>query len=221
MSDPIRMTSRERKEYAHAKQVFKELLDDFNARGLLRKGIPQEQRKRLAKMWSLSRQFGWAFNAIFNILGNLERTKSFSARNKDEGIDEQVLTYSFVNQAIGFFLYEIETVFKNSLIFFLENKQGLRKRMEIGKLLKAIKRISPNIGSKLEPLIDLELRNSLAHGAFWFEAGGEVFITPNSHLEKPKNLKLYDFFIRVKKQNIVAQALIEALVGKAKQGYFR
>lgn len=221
MSTPIRMTSRELKEYAHAKQVFKELLDDFNARGLLRKGIPQKQIKRLAKMWGLSRRFGRAYNAIFNILGNLERTKSFFARNKDEGIDEQVLTYSFVNQAIGFFLYEIETVFKTSLLFFLEKKQGLIKRMQIGPLLNAIKNISPNIGTKLKPLIDLELRNSLAHGAFWFEAGGKVFITPNSHLEKTKDLELHEFFIRVKKQNIVAHALIKALVEKVKQGYFR
>lgn len=221
MSDSISMTTKERKEFEDAKQVFEELLHDFNARGLLRKGTPHGQRERLGKMWRQSRQFGQAFNTVFKIFDTADRVKAFAARNKVDGVDEEVLTGSFLNQTIGLFLYDIETVFKTSLIFFLEEKQGISKRMELGRLLKAIKSISPNIGSKLEPLIDLELRNALAHGAFWFEAGGEVYLAQNSHLENPKNLKSHEFLIRVKKQNIIAHAFIEVLMEKVKQGYFK
>jgi len=215
------LTNEERKEFKHSKQVFEELLDDFNARGLLRKGIPRDQRERLARMWAQSRQFAQAFNTIFKIFDTKGKVKAFAARNKVDRVNEEVLTGSLLNQTMGLFLYNIETVFRTSLIFFLEDKQGLKKRMELGKLLNTIKRISPNIGSKLEQLIDLELRNALAHGAFWFEAGGEGYLTQNSHLENPKNLKFYEFLIRGKKQNIVAHAFIEVLMERVKQDYFK
>jgi len=221
MSYTTPMTDRERKEFDHAKQVFEELLDDFDARGLLRKRTPQDQRERLAKMWSQSRQFGQAFNAMFKIFDNVERVKSFASRNNIDGINEDVLTGSLLNQTIGLFLYDVEMVFKTSLIFFLKEKEGLKKRMELGRLLKVIKKISPSIGLKIEPLIDLEIRNALAHGSFWFESGGEAYIAEDSHLENPKNLKFFEFLIRVKKQNIVAHALIEVLLKKVNQGYFR
>jgi len=221
MSDQLHMTDKEQAEFESAKKVFETLLEDFNTRGLLQKGIPRERRERLAKMWRQSRQFALAFNTTFNIFETAERVKSFTERNRVDGIDAQVLTGSFTNQAIGIFLYDIETVFKTSLLFFLKEAHGLTKRMEVGKLLNTIKQISPDIESKLEPLIDLELRNALAHGAVWFEAGGNVYLAPNSYLENIKSLKLHDFYIRIKKQNIVAHAFIEVLLEKAKQGYFK
>lgn len=221
MSYSISLSKVEKKEFAYAKQVFEELLDDFNKKGLLRKGIPHDQRERLTKMWAQSRQFGQAFNTIFRVFDTAEKVKAFAARNKVDGVSEEVLTGSFSNQTMGVFLYNIETVFRTSLIFFLEEKQGLRKRMELGSLLKTIEEISPKIHSKLKPLIDLELRNALAHGAFWFETGGEAYLAQNSYLENPKNLKLHEFLIRIKKQNIVAHAFIEILIEKVNQGYFR
>ena len=221
MSYSAFLTKEERKEFADAKQVFEELLDDLNAKRLLRKGTPHSQRERLSKMWAQSRQFGQAFNANFKIFDSRDHVKAFAAKNKNDGINEEVLTGSFLNQTIGLFLYDIETVLKTSLIFFLEEKQGLKKRMELGNLLTAIKHISPKIWPRFVLLIDLELRNALAHGSFWFEAGGEAYLARNSHLEKPKNIKFHEFLIRVKKTNIIAHAFIETLMEKVKQGYFK
>lgn len=220
MSYSISMTATERDEFSNARQVFSDLLDDFRAQGLLRKGTPKDQRSRLSRMWSQSRQFGQAFNAIFKIFDTAEQVKAFAVRNKVDGIDEEVLTGSLLNQAIGVFLYDIETLFKTSLLFFLVEKQGLKRRMEIGPLVNTIISISPAVGPKLKPLIDLELRNALAHGAFWFESGGEVYMAENSYLDNPKNLKFYQFLIRTKRQNIVAHAFIDTLVEKVNQGYF-
>jgi len=215
------LTGKERKIFRGAKKVFEELLDDFKTKGLLRKGTPHEQIVRLSKMWKQSRQFAQAFNAVFNIFDTASHVRAFATRNKVDGIDEKVLTGSFLNQAMGVFLYDIETLFKTSLIFFLEERQGLRRRMEVGRLLNTIRNISPNIGSKVASLIDIELRNALAHGAFWFESGGEAYLAQNSYLENPKNLKFHEIMIRVKEQNIVAHAFIAALLTKTKQGYFK
>jgi len=213
--------SKEKELFEKAKAVFGELLDDFNAKGLLRKGIPHDQRQRLANMFNQSRQIGQALNAISKIFDSNDHVRSFADKNKADGIDEEVLTGVFLNQATGNLIYNIETLFKTALIFFLQEKQGLRKQMEVGRLIHAIKEISPSIGAKLEPLIDLELRNALAHGAFWFETGGQAYISLDSHLKSPKSMKFAEFMIRVKKQNIVAHAFIEVLVERVRQGYFK
>lgn len=221
MSYSAQLTVKEKREFQQAKQILEELLNDFDKRGLLRKGTPHDQRERLSKMWSQSIQLGKAFNTIFSIFDSAKRVQTFAARNKVDRVDEEVLTGSFLSQTIGLFLYNIETVFRTSLIFFLEEKQGLKKKMELGRLLRTIKRISPKTGTKLESLIDLELRNALAHGAFWFEAGGIGYIARNSHLENPKKISFVDFMIRGKKQNIVALAFVEVLMEKVSQGYFK
>jgi len=214
------LTDVEKKIFDGAKQVFEALLDDFNSKDLLRKGTPTNQRERLSKMWRQSRLFGMAFNTTIKLFMDREKFVAFANKNRDDGFNEQIITDCLLNQYIGMFIYNVETVFRSSLLFFIKEEQGFRKRMELGRLINAVKDISPQLGDDLEKLIDRELRNALAHGAIWFEAGGKVFLADNSHLENPIELRLDEFMIRVKKQNIVAHAFIETLMEKVDQGYF-
>ncbi len=48
----------------------------------------------------------------------------------------------------------------------------------------------------------------------FIESGGKVFLAETSYLENPIELSLYDFMIRVKKQNIVSHAFIDVLLWK-------
>lgn len=72
----------------------------------------------------------------------------------------------------------------------------------------------------LDELLDIKLRNSIAHGTFWFE-GDTVFLAENSHLDEVEKLSLADFWIRTRRINIISHAFIETLIKKAEQGYFR
>lgn len=125
-----------------------------------------------------------------------------------------------LNQSIGVFLYNIETNLKASLLFFLKEGHGFEKRMELGPLIKTIKCVSPQIGGQLENLIDKKLRNALAHGSIWFEAGGKVFLAKDSHLERVEELGIDEFLTRTKIQNIRSMAFTEVLMEKAHAGYF-
>jgi len=214
------LTSVEKDIYDDAKKIFTELLDDFRKRGLLRKGTPQDQRERLAKMWKQSYYLGMAYNVNVNLFKNEEKIISFANRNRDFGFTENIMAFSYYNQIIGIFIIDIETILRTSLLFFLEEKQGIKKRMEIGRLIYTIKKISPNIGKKLEKIVDCNLRNALAHGAILFEPSGDVYLMQNAHLENPIKISLPDFMIRAKKQNIIAHAFIEILMDKVRSGYF-
>lgn len=211
----------ERKTFDKARHVFEDLLVDFEGRHLLRKGTHQDQRERLQKMWRQSRLFGEAFNTTIHLFYDVAKLEAFANRNREDGFTERIIADSLLNQYIGLFIYNIETVFKTSLLFFLKEEQGLEKRMALGKLLATIEDISPPIGVRLEEMVDRELRNALAHGGIWFGDGDKVFLARNSHLENPKEITLYEFMIRVKRQNIVSHAFIEVLMEKVRQGYFR
>jgi len=118
-------------------------------------------------------------------------------------------------------LVYFESVFKTSLLFFLEEEEGITKKMTLGQLLRQIKEISPSIGTRLERMIDTKLRNALAHGTFWFMESGRVFLATNSYLEEVEEITLTEFWIEVRKMSIIGIAFIDTLHQKIKEGYFK
>lgn len=198
--------------------LFEKLIDDLASRKLLRKGIPRDERKKLAALWRNSRLMGEAFNVIFSLFDSQKAIDSFVRKNAKEGITHGVLTYTFATQLFGIAILNFETVFKTSLLFFLKEDAGFNRRMTLGTMMKKLKAVSP-LGQQVESAIDFKLRNSLAHGTFWF-GKGTVFLAENSYLENVQSITLADFMIKIKTQNIVAHAFIEALLNKKKQGYF-
>jgi len=213
------MTLVEKKIFDESVKLFEELLDDFKSKDLLRKGIPHSDREKLVAILKNSRQIGNAFNVVFSIFDSKEKIDSVIEKCTEEGITDNVLTYTFLSQLFGVAMLNFESVFKTSLLFFLKEKSGFHRRMTLGQLIKNIKKVS-TLGQKIEDKIDYELRNSLAHGTFWF-GEGKVFLVENSYLEGVQEIPLHKFFVRVKDQNIVAHAFIQALIGKTEQGYFR
>lgn len=93
--------------------------------------------------------------------------------------------------------------------------------MTLTQLLRAIIKISPTAGKKLRKLIDTNLRNSLAHGTFWFKHGGKVFFAKNSYLQEVKEISLADFMKESKKINVISHAFTNTLGKKIKEGFFK
>jgi len=214
------MTLVEKKIFDESVKLFEELLDDFKSKDLLRKGIPHSDREKLVAILKNSRHNGNAFNVVFSIFESKEKIESIIKKCSEEGITDNVLTYTFLSQLFGVAMLNFESVFKTSLLFFLKEESGFYRKMTLGRLIGNIKKVS-TLGQQIEDKIDYELRNSLAHGTFWFGGEGKVFLAENSYLEGVQEIPLHKFFVRVKDQNIVAHAFIQALIGKTEQGYFR
>jgi hypothetical protein len=214
------LTDTERKLWDKATLLFTKLLDNFRSKNLLRKGTIQVDRGRLAQLWENSRNYGLVFNELVKKLESKEQAEDFAQKCQQVGLAQETIFYLFMAQMIGTYLVNLESVFRTSLIFFLEEEQGIKKDMTLGQLLKAIRGISPAEGKELESMVDTELRNCLAHGAFWFQKGA-VFLAKNSYLEDIKEAPLHEFWIEFKKANIIAISFIETLIQKIEQGYFR
>jgi len=89
------------------------------------------------------------------------------------------------------------------------------------EILTNLKKILPIEGQQLNVLLDVNLRNSIAHGTFWFD-GTSVFLAENSYLanDDVEKLDLIDFWKRIRRINLISHAFIERLVNKAEAGYF-
>lgn len=201
------------------RKICSDLLDDLYSLDLLRKGISHKVRENLSYMWKTSDQINLAYNNLFKfiepeIMSDFEKSLRKYGSNRDE------FAVSLVNQMIGAFIYEIETIFRGTFLFFIKKEQGFKERMMLGPFLTQLEKVSPTNGKKLTPYIDRELRNILAHGSYWM-GSGFIYTTEDWHLETVKPIELSEFMIRTKKQNIVSHSFITSLDEKIRANYFR
>lgn len=217
MSHRDELASAEKPVWDKAYVLFEKMLDDFNSKNLLRKGTISVDRHRLARIWEDSMKFGSAFN---DMVGKFNNEKTFLDFSNNAGLAPESATYVFLSQLVGTALINLESVFKTSLLFFLEEEKGIKKTMTLGQLLRQIKIISPEIGANLNEIVDTKIRNALAHGTFWFKKG-KVCLATNSYLEDFEEIPLHEFWIEARKMNIIAIAFIEVLNKRIDAGYFR
>ncbi len=202
---------------------FEKMLDEFHSQNLLRRNISETERERLNQVWENSRNYETALGDLFSRFkseGKQPSPEEIAKKCAEVGLAKDTLDYLFLSQLIGSVLLEFESMFKTSLLFFLEAKRGIGRKMTLGDLLNAIKRISPPIGKKLNELVDIDLRNNLAHGTFWFRKG-TLFLAEDSYLRKVKEVALGKLFIELMSMSIAFDALVHALKQKEGQGYFR
>lgn len=196
--------------------IFDELLDELKSKNMIRLATLPMDRRRLSEIWSNSSKIGKAYNDLLKIFTSNKTAKEFSDRS---GLSEATIIQTFPTNLVGLTLIQYESVFKTSLLFFLEEDNGVRRKSTLTELLTKIEKICPTSGLKLKKLIDTDLRNSLAHGTFWIE-NKTMVLADTSYLENVKKLSLSEFVIESKKVNVIAHALISVLIKKIGEGFF-
>lgn len=213
------LTSTEKKFWNELTGLFNQLLDDLNLKGLLRRGTPHEDRVRLSHIWRNSGQFAQTYNKFLSLFSSEEHFKSILKQCEPVGLTVEMLTQLYLAELVVLMLLDLE-LFKTSLLFFLEEKNNIRKNITLGQLLETISSLSP-AGAKIRQKIDTRLRNSIAHGLFWFERGGKVYVADNGYLENIRQISLTELLIISKKHNILVHSFISVLREKINQGYFK
>jgi len=204
-----------RKLWDDATKTFDELLNDLKCKGLIRLTIPMD-RRRLQSIWADSGRYGEVNNKLVDIF---HKSDSIPDSLVNTGFDEGTFINLFLSQSIGFMLIQYESVFKTSFLFFLQEEQGIRRNQTLTQLLRVIERISPTLGGRVKLLIDTDLRNSLAHGTYWFE-DKKLILATDSYLQEIKELSFEEFIVEMLRINIVAHALVYTLDKKIMQGFF-
>jgi hypothetical protein len=217
MSDYIPTAKAAKKLWDEVIPIFEALLDDLKSKNMIRLTIKMD-REKLALIWKNSAEFGKAHNEFVKNIYPEKLGKEFS---KKSGLTEETIAFIYLTQLISHTLIQYESVFRTSLLFFLEEDNGIRRDMTLTRLLKAIVRISPSAGGKVKKLIDTDLRNSLAHGTFWFKRGGKVSFAKNSYLQEIREMSLANFMKESIKVNVIAHAFVYTLHKKMTEGFFK
>lgn len=207
-------TEEERKISQDASSLFGRLLDDLKTRNMLRQTAPEEKRRLLSIFENT-----WISQGAFN-----EMTKRYEPKNFDDfvlktGLTKETLVYSFFNQILGNLLICYESLIKLPLLFFLDEKWGITKKMTLGKLLEKLQAISPSFVKEINSMIDKNLRNAIAHGTYWLEKDGLHF-SEDSYLEGEKTMPLNELRNEMRKASIIGGAFVHVIRQKAESGYF-
>jgi len=193
----------------------------------LRKGraLSHDDRQMLAYIWNTTSFFAQALNYLTSLFAPKNPHRKTQVNNLGKfGMTEDHLTSLWCQSMIANFLANIESIFRFTLIFFLDEKffrdvKCEAKFMTTNRLLKELKRIYPQ-AKDFDEAFDLNLRNSIAHGAFWFESD-KWHLTSDPHFKNIKLLTLADLMMLAIKADVGAKAFIDALNNERKKGTFR
>lgn len=120
---------------------------------------------------------------------------------------------------LGNLLICYESLIKLPLLFFLDEKCGITKKMALGKLLEKLQAISPSFVKEINSMIDKNLRNAIAHGTLWLEKDGLHYAT-TSYLEEEKVQSFKELQIEMRRISIIGKAFVHVIRQKAESGYF-
>ena len=217
MNSYLPMGTAEKKLWDEAINIYDELLDELKSKNMIRLNTINVDRKRLSKLWINTSEIGKAYNEFLKIFTSDKTAQEFSEKT---GLSESTVVQTFLTNLVGFTLIQYESVFKTSLLFFLEEDNGIRRKSTLTELLIKIEKICPSSGPKLRKLLDTELRNSLAHGTCWVE-NKTIVLADNSYLQNIRRLSLAEFMIESKKVNVIAHSFTFTLVKKINEGFFK
>lgn len=98
--------------------------------------------------------------------------------------------------------------------------------MTLNPFMRGIKRYSPRNGRLIENELDIDLRNSFAHGLFRIEIRDRteprlLYYKSLAELENPAQIPLSKLMIKMKNHNLIYHCLVHLVSEKLKEGFFR
>lgn len=230
MSSPFRQEISEslRPFYDEICDLSKGMFAELERHGFLKKGLaelPRRNREILASIWNLSSRFGDSLNHLYPLFSPQNPCRQMQTEVVSAiGIKEEHLTSLWIQSMISHFLANVESVFRFTLIFFLSDRffkhaKCMPKHMTLNSLLIELGKIYEP-AKRFDTVFDKDIRNSLAHGSFWFEKR-EICLASDPHLKEIRRMHLEEFMKVVIRANVAAIAFIHVLHMEINKGTFR
>ncbi|MDH5770208.1 MAG: hypothetical protein OEZ25_02825 [Candidatus Bathyarchaeota archaeon] len=205
--------------------LFRQLFKKLDEKGYIRRGLSHGDREKLFKIMLMTGDFGQTFNYMWKLFDPQNPNREYLWKKLDQiGLTDHHRAYLWIQTMLSNYLVNVEAIFRFTFLFFLNEcfftERGYKKSdMTVSSLLKALKKLYPPV-QNLDKAFDTDLRNSLAHGSFWFE-NGRWCITSDPHFKKVICLELLEVMMKFKKANIVAMAFTDVLFEEINKGTFR
>ncbi len=196
---------RKEREYVEQyKTLFFKLLNDLYKQDMLRLKFKEDDRRSIKIIETLMR-FSEAFNNYDGAYMG-DSGEEYIRMSEKFGLSEDNLTHLWWLHLIIIMIGQVE-LFKTLFLIYLQKTKGIKGDETLTELLTKLRRITPKYVDRLECNINKELRNALVHGNYWLE-GDNIHYAKDSTLKNPKTVSLPEFWIEVRRHNILCQTFL-------------
>ena len=215
--NPEALGEKERELLNQLVSILDDLLEELKSGEQIETVFVQAEVDDLTAVLTTLSECGMNYNCLLDLTEFGERRKELFEVAEKFRIEES----NFANMVIqlGAFGAVLGIEFFRTLLLFIVAGSELAPEDPIGTVLWKLKKIAPNSSQKLEPHLDIEFRNSLAHGLFT-QRGGKVILYKNAKFEILKEMDIAHFMIGIKRANVLSMALMEVFNRKVKSGFF-
>lgn len=217
--DPTKLPEGEREYYDKIRPILEGLLNELKRKNCLRRAT-LEETVHLIKIMKDKDETALSLNMVDRIFRSGEELQIFLERTKGYFTDSS-LTFLHLSQLYFQFLVSIE-LFRVFLLFYLKRgkKQLFTDSMPLTPFLNVLKQVSPKYGKLIEDELDIELRNSFAHGTYRIEGPTFLYYTNIGELENPTPIPLHELWIKMKNHNLIYHCLAWLVSEKLGGGFF-
>lgn len=216
-ANPEAFGEEERELWLKLEPILNELLAELKANGKIETVFIPKDIENLQVVVENHQKCVKNYNLLVEIGKDTQRSAKFVQANTLFGFDD----YSSAQLLIqtGMLLVVLTTELFRILILF--HSKGLNPAAPLEGMLRQLegKDCAPRAVAQLRPYVDLEFRNSLAHGLIGTK-NQRIILYRNAKFDISDIMDLARFMIRVKEQSVVTQCLIEAIVQKGRTGFF-
>jgi len=216
--NPESMSEKEKRISDEILKVLDKLLDELKSKNLIRTDFKGGEVKIIDIIKNVDRT-----SEVYNVVINLFKPENSERIEKiikaDVEFTRENLPYLWVSTAIESFLSNAE-LFKNIFLFILKKDRQFRSNMTLGLFLDVLERISPEAVAEIKKLVDVDLRNALAHRLFVIKRDSFIYFK-DIDLKNAEEIKLGEFLIKAKNHNIITQTLIYLVAQKVRSGFFK
>lgn len=208
--------------------VCEGMFAELNNRGYLKRGLAvltHDDRQKLANIWDLTRRFGEVLNYLYTLFSPRNPLREMQTKVLGAvGMTEDYLTSLWIQSMVSYFLTNVESVFRFTLAFLLNDKffKDMNCKLEYATTTNLLRKLEgiylPT--KNFRKAFDIGMRTSFAHGSYWFE-NKELHMASDPHLRTVRSISLMNFMQIAMKANVGAMAFIDVLDNEINKGMFR
>lgn len=196
------------------------LLDDLKKHQYIRSKHMAEESQQLLEIIKRANDNFLTWNAVDSLFDNLNNIDTIV--NMKVGLTAANIRNLQSYYVIAAFLDTIELI-RGELLYIIKRVKPFRSSKTLGPLLRALRKKFPKNGGEFADEIDVDLRNSLAHGTYWWTNEQNIIqLNYVSSLgDKPKSEPFDETIQRMRQHNLLGTCLSEVLSEKNRTGFFQ
>ncbi len=220
VANPDALGEKEKQLWVKLEPLVQDLFNELKAAGKIESVFVPADMALLDPTLRKLDEFSIVHNVFIHLSDSESDFKEFLATNSKFGFTKVNIVSTYIIAAITVAVLSTE-LFK-LLLLFMTKKIDPR----VANFSRTMAQEAPKAWKNLGPFVDFPFRNALSHGTYAI-VNKKIRLFENAKLEtletdgKMEEMKLSDFMMRIKDQNVLYQVLVNVIAEKAEKGFFQ